>query len=167
MESYKKFVGAVNALGKWICVASLSVMTLMIVLQVLFRYVIQSSLSFSEELARYMFIWSAFVGSALALKNRSHVSIEIIVANLPRAIKKRAIVVSNALSFIFYALLVVYGIIMTVHTLDQTSPTMGWLRMSYVYLSVPIAGFILLANVVVNAFEEYSNPDIVKSEGVE
>lgn len=167
MESYKKFVGAVNSIGKWICVAALGVMTLMVVLQVLFRYVIQSSLSFSEELARYMFIWAAFVGSALALKNRSHVSIEIVVANLPRAIKRRAIMVTNALSFIFYAMLLVYGIDMMLHAVEQTSPTMGWLRMSYVYLSVPIAGFILLANAVVNAYEEIADPDIVKSEGVE
>lgn len=166
MESYRKFVSAVNAVGRWISITSLTVMTVMIILQVIFRYVIQHSLSFSEELARYMFIWSAFVGSALALKNRSHVSIEIIVANLPRVLKKRALAVSNALSFVFYAAMFVFGTVMSFENAAQTSPAMG-LSMAYVYLSVPVAGFILMANVVVNAYDEITNPDIVKSEGVE
>ena len=166
MESYKKFVAALNAVGKWICIASLTTMTALIALQVIFRYVIQSSLSFSEELARYAFIWSAFVGAALALKNRSHVSIEIIVANLPRVPKKWAIGISNAVSFVFYAVMLVFGAVMTFETKDQTSPAMG-LSMAFVYLAVPVAGLILMANVVVNAYNELSNPDIVKSEGVE
>lgn len=167
MESYKKFVGVANTFAKWICIVSLSVMTVMIILQVIFRYVVQSSLSFSEEVARYMFIWSVFVGSALALKARSHVSIEIVVANLPRLPKRMAIVVSNLLSFIFYLLLFVFGIGMTLFTIDQTSPTMSWLSMSLVYLAVPVSAFILMANLAMNAYEEFMNPDIIKSEGAE
>ncbi|MFA6506266.1 MAG: TRAP transporter small permease [Treponemataceae bacterium] len=166
MEAYKKFVGKLNFVAKSITFATLTVMTVMIVLQVVFRYVLQSSLSFSEELARYMFIWSAFVGTAIALRSRSHVSIEIIVANLPKPIKRRAIAVTNSLSFIFYALLTIFGFIMMLDTAEQTSPALG-ISMALVYLCVPIAGFILMANVIVNASEEIADPDIIKSEGVE
>ena len=166
MSFFVKLVDKANCVGKWICYSTVTVMTVMIVLQVLFRYVIQSSLSFSEELARYMFIWSAFMGAAMALKKRSHVSIEIAVANLPKKLKRGAIVIANALSFVFYSLLVIFGIVMVVHTMDQTSPALG-LSMAFVYLAVPLAGIILLLNLVVNGREEYLHPEIIKSEGVE
>jgi len=166
MESYKKFVDKLNYLALSTSFVTLTVMTVMIVLQVIFRYVLQSSLSFSEELARYMFIWSAFIGTAVALRKRSHVSIEILVANMPKPLKRRAIAVTNTLSFLFYALLTVFGFIMMIETAAQTSPALG-ISMAFVYACVPLSGFVLMANVILNASEEIADPDIIKSEGVE
>jgi TRAP-type C4-dicarboxylate transport system permease small subunit len=166
MKSYKRFVDSLNAATLWIAIITTSVMLVMIVLQVLFRYVIRNSLSFSEELARYMFVWATFMGSAIALSKRAHVSIEIMVANLPYKIKKGAIVVTNCISMIFFILMIVYGIQMILRTGGQTSPALG-LRMSYVYAAVPLAGIVMLANGICNGYEEYKNPDIIKSEGVE
>lgn len=166
MKSYKKFVDTVNKGTLWLTIAAMSIMAIMVVLQVVFRYVIQSSLSFSEELARFMFVWTTFLGSAIALSNRKHVSVDILVAHLPKNMKKTAIITTNCLSLVFFALLIVYGVLMVLHTVDQTSPAMG-LSMSYVYASVPVAGLFMLLNGICNAYEEFTNPDIIKSEGVE
>ena len=45
-----------------ICVALLSAMTLILAVQVFMRYVMGASLSWSEELARYLFIWLIYLG---------------------------------------------------------------------------------------------------------
>ena len=166
MQAYKKFVDAINVGALWIAIAATSLMTIMIVLQVIFRYIIQSSLSFSEELARYLFIWASFIGTAIALSKRAHISIELLVANLPKKPKRFFILLTNLISFVFYAILVVYGFAMMARTMDQTSPAMG-LSMGLVYLSVPVAGIVMLANLIYNCWEEYGNPDIIKSEGAE
>ena len=47
--------------------------------QVLFRYVFQLSLAWSEELARYLFLWLAFLASAYAFKTRSHFALRFLV----------------------------------------------------------------------------------------
>lgn len=62
--------------AKWCGISTAIVMTVMIFMQVVYRYVLADSLSWSEELARYMFIWSVAMGSALALKTRSHIGVE-------------------------------------------------------------------------------------------
>jgi len=166
MESYKKAVGAVNVAMLWIAVVTTVTMSAMVVLQVVFRYIIQSSLSFSEELARYMFVWATFTGTAIAYAKRSHVSIEIIVARMAKPIKKVFIVITNVISSVFFILIIVYGIQMILRTVDQTSPALG-LRMCYVYAAVPLSGIAMLLNCVRNGYEEFHNPDIIKSEGVE
>ena len=166
MKSYKKFVDAVNSASFWVAIATTSVMSVMVVLQVFFRYVLKTSLSFSEELARYLFVWSTFLGSAIAFSKRAQVSIEIIVAKLPTKTKKGAIVVTNFFSAVFFVLMIVYGIQMIFRTMSQTSPALG-ISMSYVYAAVPIAGLVMLINGVYNGYEEFKNPGIIKSEGVE
>ncbi|HOX11290.1 MAG TPA: TRAP transporter small permease [Spirochaetia bacterium] len=166
MKAYKNLLDAVNRGTLWIAILAAAVMSVLVILQVVFRYAIQSSLSFSEELARFLFVWTAFLGSAVALAKRAHVSIEIVVAHLPRKLKRGAILVTNGLGAIFFLILIVYGILMTIRTLDQTSAAME-LSMGFVYVVVPLSGLIMLMNLVYNGYEEFMNPDIIKSEGVE
>lgn len=52
------------------------------VVQVLFRYVLHLSLAWSEELARYLFLWLAALASAYAFKTRSHFAIRLVVDRL-------------------------------------------------------------------------------------
>jgi len=48
------------------------------VIQVFFRYVVQSSLGWSEELSRYLFVWLIFIGSAVALPKGFHIAIDML-----------------------------------------------------------------------------------------
>ena len=52
--------------------------------QVVFRYVIGYSLYWSEELARYLFVWVSFLGSVVALERGVHIGMDVVVAKLPR-----------------------------------------------------------------------------------
>ena len=66
------------AFAKWCGISTAFVMTVMIFLQVVYRYVLGESLSFSEELARYIFIWVAFLGWVIASHNKSHIRISLV-----------------------------------------------------------------------------------------
>ena len=52
-------------------------------LQVVFRYVLQQPLYWSEELPRYLLIWMSFLAAALAQKNEAHINITLAVTPLP------------------------------------------------------------------------------------
>ncbi|MBW1789258.1 MAG: TRAP transporter small permease subunit, partial [Deltaproteobacteria bacterium] len=52
------------------------IMVLMVFIQIVCRYVLEISVQGTEELARYMMITGTFLGAAVAVKNRSHISIE-------------------------------------------------------------------------------------------
>lgn len=155
------------AFAKWCGVSTAIVMTVMIFLQVLYRYVLGESLSFSEELARYMFIWSVAMGSALALKTRSHIGVELLVERLPKSLGTPAKIVACMISLVFYGMLVWYGFDMVLETMDQDSAALE-LPMGYVYLAVPLSAIVLficeIKNVLDDLFGAQGADESVKGE---
>ena len=155
------------ACAKWCGVSTAFVMTVMIFLQVVYRYVLGESLSFSEELARYMFIWSVAMGSALALRTRSHIGVELLVERLPKSLGSYAKVLACVISLIFYGMLIWYGFEMVFETMEQESPALE-IPMGYVYLSVPLSAIVLficeIKNVLDDLFGTKGADESVKGE---
>ncbi|MGI8931268.1 MAG: TRAP transporter small permease [Sphingomicrobium sp.] len=57
---------------------------LCVLAQVIFRYFFDSPLTWSEELARYLFIWCAFLGWLIATRRNSHLAMNFLFERLPR-----------------------------------------------------------------------------------
>lgn len=154
MKTIKKIVEFVDKVVKYLAVAAFSVMTVLIILQVFYRYVLQSSLSFSEELARYLFIWATLLGAAMCVNRRSHVSFDLIMIHLPTELRKYGGLIINLICIFFYAILVIYGIKVVGVTLGQTSPALG-VKMGYIYLSIPVSGAVMLLNGIYIMFDDF------------
>lgn len=60
-------------------ISSLAFNVVLIFIQVVMRYIFQNSLSWSEELARYVFLWQTWVGASYAVKARRHFRVEMLV----------------------------------------------------------------------------------------
>lgn len=166
-----KFINTITnisiAFAKWCGISTAIVMTVMVFLQVIFRYVLGESLSFSEELARYMFIWSVAMGSALALRTRSHIGVELVVERLPKRLGAQAKIVACVISLAFYGMLIWYGFEMVGETMDQESAALE-LPMGYVYLAVPLSAIVLffceIKNVLDDLFGTTGDDESVKGE---
>ena len=78
MKIFKKLVNAYNQLEEKVLVISLIFTVCLIFLQVVMRYVFNNSFSWSEELARYVFIWQCWLGTSLAFREKRHIKITII-----------------------------------------------------------------------------------------
>ena len=59
------------------------VMVTVTLAQVIFRYVIAAPLPWSEELARYCFVWIVFLGGAIGLSRGIHLGVDLFVNMLP------------------------------------------------------------------------------------
>ena len=118
-------------------------MSLIIGLQVIMRYVFQSSLSWSEEVARYLFIWLIYVGISYGVKKSAHISVTALDMVLsPRA--QHIMKIVSAVVFLLFALVVVYygrDVCARIARLGQEAPATG-LHMWVVYAAVP-TGFTL------------------------
>lgn len=75
-----------DAALEWGCVFLLLVTVIVTLVQVFFRYILNASLSWPEELARWAFVWMVFVGMALALHRNSHVVIDLYRKYLPETL---------------------------------------------------------------------------------
>ncbi|HTU03025.1 MAG TPA: TRAP transporter large permease subunit [Candidatus Sulfotelmatobacter sp.] len=119
-------------------------MTLIVATEVFCRYVLNSSLPWSEELSRYLFIWMSFLGAVVALLRHAHIGVDSLVRRLgdaPRLALHRLVAVLVAA---FALLLVWQGAALLPATRAQYSITMGF-SLSYVFCAVPICGALLLA----------------------
>jgi TRAP-type C4-dicarboxylate transport system permease small subunit len=120
-----------------------SVMLIIGFMQVFWRYVLQASLSWSEELLRYMYVWVIFLGVSLGIRKRIHVAIEAFITFLEGRVRYTFVMFVHLLTVVFFVLVVVIGIRFTIHNLGQTSPAIQ-LPMSLVYIAIPLGGCLAL-----------------------
>ena len=78
MNALKKIVKVYDNIEEKVLVVSLIVTVLLIFGQVVMRYVFNNSLSWSEELARFIFIWQIWLGTSIGFRKKEHLRITII-----------------------------------------------------------------------------------------
>ncbi|MEO9653985.1 TRAP transporter small permease [Marinomonas sp.] len=82
------WLGRLNAsiifIFKYLAITAVAVMTLSILVQVFCRYVLDNSLPWSEELARYLMVWMTFLTLPVVSRMKQHAALDIILGALPR-----------------------------------------------------------------------------------
>ena len=126
-------------------VAALAAMAVIMGVQVFCRYVLGASLSWSEELTRYIFIWAGFLSVSYCTKKCISIKIEQFVALFPKRGKAMFKVVNHTFELILFLYLIPFAwkYLMSAVANGQTSPAMG-IPMYYVQAE-PLVGFILSA----------------------
>ena len=122
----------------------MTVMVATILLQVFCRFVLGNPLSWSEELARYAFVWITFLGAAVAYRHGGHIVVETVVTLLPRRLQAVLAWVVDALAVVALLVLLVQGF-RIVEVNSNVEATMLEIPMSWVYASVPVSAAIMLA----------------------
>ena len=114
-----------------------------IFIQVFSRYVLNRPPSWSEEVARYLFIWISLVGSAVVIRQRRHVDVSILMDALPRRIRLVIDLVSDMAVLFFLGVLCWVGIGLTGVANRQLSPALE-VPMSFAYVAMPIGAFFMI-----------------------
>jgi TRAP-type C4-dicarboxylate transport system permease small subunit len=128
-------------------------MVVIIFAQVLARYAFSNSLSWSEEIGRYLFVWMTFIGSAIAVRNRLHVSLDMFVSHLPRQLQKICLLISYVSMAVFTAVLIYGGYRFVVRGSQQISAAMQ-LPMHYVYIVLPVGGGLIFFYLLKDLYED-------------
>lgn len=114
-------------------------------IQVFCRYVLSMSLSWSEELTRYLFIWAGFLSISYCTKRCISIKIEQFVALFPKRGKALFKVINHTVELIlfFYLLPFSWRYLYSAIATGQTSPALG--IPMYLVQAAPLAGFLLAA----------------------
>ncbi|MEO8059534.1 MAG: TRAP transporter small permease [Burkholderiales bacterium] len=88
---------ALQKLLEHLLVFGMSIMGLMVLGNVILRYVFNSGLDISEEVSRFIFVWLTFVGSIVALKDGLHLGADSVVRRLPKPWRMACYWLSHAL----------------------------------------------------------------------
>jgi C4-dicarboxylate transporter DctM subunit len=127
-----------------ILAASLLVGTVGIALiQVFFRYILNNSLSWPEEMARFAFVWFVFLGAAMVTRRSRHIVIDVLPRSLPPQWLRVHPALVRVISAAVATFLIAYGSELVIRS-SYVSPALQW-PYTYLYLAVPVGAAISLA----------------------
>jgi TRAP-type C4-dicarboxylate transport system permease small subunit len=142
-----RLTAALDRIACRICVALFVAILTTMVLQVTFRYVLATPLTWTEELARYLYIWACWLGAPVALRRGNHIAITVGSDRLPPRLGRAAALGTQALALVFLAQLTLQGTILTVksHTVDAITLPIPW---SVIYVAAPISAVLMILETV-------------------
>ena len=134
------------------CAVLLTFMTVLVLIQVFSRYILNSPVAFTEELVRYSLIWTGFIGAAYAFSTREHMSLLVAIDGL---ILLMAI-------FVF----TIGGFKLAVSASREFSALLGIPR-SLVYSIAPISGVFIVLAQIINIYEDVTGEKVESKEGAD
>jgi TRAP-type C4-dicarboxylate transport system permease small subunit len=118
--------------------------------QVLCRNVIHVTAMWTEELAKFLFVFIVFLGSATLMDNEEHIRISVLSDRLPPRLLRWQ-------RFGIQLVLLAFGVVFVwsawtnvVNSWEFYAPSMQWFRMSYLYLVLVFSGVLTLGYILRN-----------------
>lgn len=133
---------------KFLMVACMAVMSVLVFTNVILRYGFNSSLILTEEVARYAFVWMTFLGGILAFARQRHVRMDL-VANMLRGKARLIVAVLGDLAVLLCCYLIVKGCyelasLNVVNRLPVTGMSVAWLYAAGLPFGLAVAGITLM-----------------------
>ena len=145
MSLFKNLLQKINKFAEYAVCVLLTLMVIVVFLQVIFRFIIRSSLPWSEEMARYLMVWIVFLGASIGVSKKAHIGVEALVVLLPERMQKWAAVLVNALCCVFFAFMIQYGSLILRVVTNQLSPAME-ISMAIPYSALLTGGVLMFAH---------------------
>ena len=121
-------------------------------LQVFTRYILNASLTGTEEFARYCFVWMNMLGAGICVRYGSHAVVSILNSKLHGKKKYIHEAAIQVLIMVLSVILIVEGFRMIGYTMAQPSPTLR-IPMGFIYASVPAGCIGMIINAARNLCE--------------
>ncbi|CAM3653893.1 MULTISPECIES: TRAP transporter small permease [Brevibacillus] len=139
----------------------LSGMAILVFLNVVLRYAFDSGITWSEEMSRFLFVWLTFLGAIGALKDNSHLGVDMFIKKLPLVGKKVAFVLSNLIVLYVLWLVLDGSWKSTMISTKALSPAVG-LPLSYIYGIGIVVSIGMAIIVLFNMYQVLFHKDAVE-----
>ena len=107
------------------------------------RYVLRSTFTWYDEIARLLFVWMVFLGAAVGVRQAGHFRLHLVIDRFPPALRRSAEVLGVLSIMLFGAVLIQHGWKLVELGQFQQTPVMG-LSKGYVYASMPAGGALII-----------------------
>lgn len=114
----------------------------LIFIQVFWRYVFNAAPSWTEEIAKYLFVWMTFIGAAIAFRDNVHIGVDFFVSVLPAPVRKFMSALDKILIIVVSLVLAVVGFFWTVDSWGMLSPAAGLQIALALYAALPVGAIL-------------------------
>ena len=136
-------------------IATMALLVIDVVWGVFTRYALGQQAKWSEELARFLLVWVALLGGAVAFGTKAHLGVDYFVGRLHPDARRWTAVVAHLVVLFFAGEVLLHGgarVVSEALHLEQTTPALGW-KMGHVYLALPISGLFVALFTLENLVE--------------
>lgn len=127
--------------------------SLLLLVNVILRYIFSHSIYWAEELVRYLMVWVIFLGSSQVAKHEGHITVDILHRAVGPGVKVFLDYLVNIVAILFCLVLAYYSYhqTMRVYSSQQISPALE-LPMWLTYLSIPLGSALMAVRYLVHLF---------------
>jgi len=149
----EKFINLLER-GKTVFITILLFSLLIVVfLQIFTRFVLLKPLMWTEEVARFCFIWLIFMGASINVRKRAHFALDLFSSKLsPRSRIYLSFLIQILVGIFAFSLLILGWIFFKVG-INRISPTID-ISMAYIYAAIPLAGIFMLIYIIESIYKE-------------
>ena len=151
MDPVNRLIRAVEALNRvllascrWGVVGLVAAITVIVALGVFFRFVLNNSLPWTEEVAKFVMVWLAFIGAPVVLREGGHIAIDVLPTRLPSPLGPIVMMLIQVVVMVVLGVLVFQGWALAWNALPQVATTVD-ISLFYIFLAVPIGSALMLS----------------------
>ncbi|SKC86252.1 TRAP transporter small permease [Maledivibacter halophilus] len=150
MSKINKVVDKILDIGLVIAVGTVFIVTF---LQVVSRFLFKLPIPWSTDIIRLSFVYVVFLGSALGMREKGHLNVDVIFNALPKKIRHMVGIAINLVLLVFFVAIVNLGFKFAQSGLTQGSPYLE-LPMTVYYMSVPLSAALMFYYLIQHTIEE-------------
>lgn len=147
----KKASDFIDKIGCSLLILTMAGMVFFSSIQIIAR-VFFTALAWSEELTRYLLVWSTFIGAGCVYKRGGHINVSFVQDKFKGKANKYAKILVHLICIAFFIIAVYYGVIYMMKQGAQSSPALG-IRMNLMYMAIPLGCGVMLLHALNAIFE--------------
>jgi len=142
-----------DVIEQGIGVVFLLIMFASVLIQIFFRYVLRTPMTWTEEAARYSFIWTVLLGAAFAVRRKEHVAMDVMVKRFPANAQRYISFLLNAMIFIslIYLLPVSWKFFYFMKNVSAPTLNISW---GFLFFSAPLSIALMAVHTFIRFFKD-------------
>lgn len=160
LDTLKTIRGSLTKFLSLLLMITMALLVFDVVWGVFSRYIMGEQTKWTEELARFLLVWVALLGGAVAFGTKGHLGVDYFVGKFDPDIRKTTALFSHLVVLFFAISIFLIGggrVVYDALVLEQMTPALGW-KMGYVYMALPISGFFMVLFTLENLIETWVTP---------
>ena len=133
-------MGFLKNLDDWLSKLFMVAIVVITILAVFMRYILNDPLQGIEEVLITLYLWAIMLGAASAMKERGHVSIDVLVVNLPKPAQRYIGYFNDVIGIVVLVTFGWLGLELSLAAGDKITPILGF-KYTYIDLAVPVGAF--------------------------
>lgn len=138
MEAFDKVITVLYKIIKVILCVVLLTMVGVLMAHIIFRYVLNNSLTWSEELLKILLVWFGMMSVAILAVRREHVSIVIFKEHMPKKMSAALTKLTQIITVVICLIVIYVGIQYVLAAGHRPTPALR-LPYGYAYASIPVS----------------------------